>query len=161
MIHQTRAVIPTADSTAPSGSAFCQGALDSGISVRPATTASATIGTLMKKIDCQEKCSIRTPPSTGLPTRPSIDTEPQAAIALPRSSSSKTVMRIDRVDGMISAPPTPIATRTAITSPGLVHQVAASEAAPKSSRPISITFRRPNRSPRLPEVSRRPAKTRM
>ncbi len=161
MIHQTRAVMPVADSTAPSGSAFCQGAFDSGMSVTPATRASTTTGTLMKKIACQEKWSISTPPRTGLPTSPSIDTEPQAAIALPRSSSSKTVMRIERVDGMISAPPTPIATRTAITSPGVAQKDAAREAAPKSSSPISITFRRPKRSPRLPEVSRRPAKTRM
>ncbi len=115
MIHQTSAVIPAADSTAPSGSAFCQGAFDSGIRVTPARTASATTGTLRKKIECQEKWSTSTPPSTGLPTRPSIDTEPHAAIALPRSSSSKTVMRMERVDGMISAPPTPIATRRAMT----------------------------------------------
>ncbi|MDQ0683720.1 hypothetical protein QFZ56_002683 [Streptomyces achromogenes] len=161
MIHQTSAVMPTAESTAPSGSGFCQGALDSGIRVTAATTASTTTGTLIRKIECQEKWSMRTPPRTGLPTRPSMDTEPHAAIALPRSSSSKTVMRIDSVDGMISAPPTPIAVRTAITSPGSVQNVAASEAAPNSVRPISMTRRRPKRSPRLPEVSSRPAKTRM
>ncbi len=160
MIHQINAVIPTADSTAPSGSGFCQGPLDSGISVTPATNASATTGTLRKKIECHVKWSIRMPPSTGLPTSASIDTEPHAAIALPRSSASKTVMRIESVDGMISAPPTPIATRTAITSPGFVQNVAASDAAPNSTSPISITFRRPKRSPRLPEVSSRPAKTR-
>ena len=114
MIHQTRAIMPTADSTAPSGSGFCHGPFDSGIRIRPATMASATTGMLMKKIACQEKWAIRTPPSTGLPTRPSMATEVQAAIALRRSASSKTVMRIDSVDGMISAPPTPIATRTAI-----------------------------------------------
>lgn len=161
MIHQMRAVMPAADSTAPSGSGFCHGPFDSGMRARAARTASATTGTLMKKIECQEKWSISTPPSTGLPTRPSIDTEPHAAIALGRSSSSKTVMRIDSVEGMISAPPTPMATRAAMTSPGFVQKVAASDAAPKSSSPMIMIFRRPNRSPRLPEVSRSPAKTRM
>ncbi len=153
--------MPTADSTAPSGSGFCHGAFDSGISSTPASSASATIGTLIRKMACQAKWSISTPPRTGLPTSPSIDTEPQAAIALGRSSSSKTVIRIDSVDGMISAPPTPIAIRTAISSPGVEQKTAPSEAAPNSSRPISITFRRPNRSPRLPEVSSSPAKTRV
>ena len=122
--------------------------------------ASTTTGMLMKKIACQEKWSIRMPQSTGLPTRPSRVTEVHAAIALRRSSSSKTTMRMDSVDGMISAPPTPIATRTPIISPGLATKTAASDAAPNRSRPMIMTFRRPNRSPRLPEVSSSPAKTR-
>jgi hypothetical protein len=161
MIHQTRAVMPVAESTAPSGSAFCHGAFDSGMSAKPARRARPTTGTLIRKMACQEKWSISMPPSTGLPTRPSIATELHTAIALLRSSSSKTVMRIDSVDGMISAPPTPMAIRTAIISPGFVTNIAASDAAPKSSRPMIMTFRRPNRSPRLPEVSRSPANTRM
>ena len=160
MIHQTRATMPAADSTAPGRSGFCQGPFDSGMRSRPARMASTTTGMLMKKIACQEKWSISMPPSTGLPTRPSMATEVQAAIALRRSSSSKTTMRMDSVDGMISAPPTPIATRTAIISPGLATKTAASDAAPNRSRPMIMTFRRPNRSPRLPEVSSRPAKTR-
>ncbi len=161
MIHQIRAVMPVADSTAPAGSGFCHAPFDSGMRVTPARTASATTGTLIKKIECQEKWSISTPPRTGLPTRPSIDTAVHAAIALPRSDSSKTMMRIDRVEGMISAPPMPITTRAAITSPGFTAKVAASDAAPNSSNPMIMIFRRPNRSPRLPEVSSSPANTRM
>jgi hypothetical protein len=161
MIHQTRATMPTADSTAPGRSGLRHGPFDSGMRIRPARMASTTTGMLMKKIACQEKRAISTPPSTGLPTRPSIATEVHAAIALRRSSWSKTTMRMDSVDGMIRAPPTPIATRTAIISPGLVTKTAASDAAPNRSRPMIMTFRRPNRSPRLPEVSSNPAKIRM
>ena len=161
MIHQTRAVMPAADSTAPNGSGLRHGPRDSGIRARPATMASATTGMLMKKIACQEKCAIRTPPSTGLPTRPTMATEVQAAIALGRSVSSKTVIMIDRVDGMISAPPMPIAIRTAIIWAGSAANVAASDAAPNSTSPMIMTLRRPNRSPRLPEVSSSPANTRM
>ncbi len=52
----------------------------------------------------------------------------QAAIAFGRSSSSKTVIRIDSVLGMISAPPMPITTRAAISCSGLAAKVASSEA---------------------------------
>jgi len=161
MIHQTSAVMPAADNTAPSGSGLRHGPFDSGIRVRPASRASATTGMLMKKIACQEKRVMSTPPSTGLPTMPSRATQVQAAMALGRSASSNTVIRMDSVDGMISAPPMPISTRTAISSPGLAANIAASDAVPNSSSPIIMIRRRPNRSPRPPEVSSSPAKTRM
>lgn len=116
MIHQTRAVMPAAERMAPNGSGLRHGPRDSGIRARAAAMASTTTGTLMKKIAYQEKWPIRNPPSTGLPTRPTMATmatEVQAAMALGRSASSKTVIVIDSVEGMTSAPPSPIATRTA------------------------------------------------
>lgn len=85
----------------------------------------------------------------------------QAAMALGRSASSKTVTRIDSVLGMISAPPTPISTRPRISAPGVAASMATTEAAPKSASPMTITFRRPNLSERLPAVSSSPAKTSM
>ncbi|CAM5663346.1 hypothetical protein SGRIM128S_03148 [Streptomyces griseomycini] len=85
----------------------------------------------------------------------------QAAIALGRSVSSKTVIRMERVLGMISAPPTPIRTRPTMSRSGVVASMARAEAAPNRTRPITMTFRRPNLSERLPAVSSRPAKTSM
>ncbi len=77
--------------------------------------ASAAIGTLIRKTAPHQYAAISQPPSSGPPTTPSMDTEPQAAIALGRSFSSKTVIRMDSVLGMISAPPTPISTRARIS----------------------------------------------
>ncbi len=39
-------------------------------------------------------------------------------MAVRRSSSSKTVMRIDRVEGIMNEPPTPISTRAAMRCQG-------------------------------------------
>ncbi|GAB3853811.1 hypothetical protein GCM10027610_084370 [Dactylosporangium cerinum] len=99
---------------------------------------------------------------TGPPTRPTMATADQAVIALRRSFSSvKTVIRIDSVDGMISAPPTPIATRPATSCGGVSAKVAARLAAPKTASPMTRIRRRPYRSDRLPAISSGPANTRM
>ncbi len=161
MIDQTSAVMPTIDSTMPGRSGRRHGPLDSGISSTAARTATAATGTLSRKTAPHQKCAMSAPPSTGPPTRPTMATAVQAAIAFGRSSSSKTVIRMESVLGMTSAPPTPIRTRPAISWPGLSAMAATSEAAPNRASPMIITFRRPKRSERLPEVSSRPAKTRM
>ena len=161
MIIHTSAVIPTVDSTAPSGSDRCHGPLDSGISTVAATIARAATGTLSRNTEPHPDQAISVPPRTGPPTRPTMAAALQAVIALRRSVGSKTVIRIDSVLGSTRAPPAPITARAAISWSGLAANVAASEAAPKSASPRSMILRRPNRSPRLPAVSRRPAKTRM
>ena len=162
MITHTSEVRPTIDRIVPSGSGLRHGPLLSGISITAAVMASAAIGMFSRKTEPHQKWLIITPPSTGPPTRPTIATTVHAAIALRRSASSvNTVIRIDSVLGISSAPPMPIATRAAISSPGLCASVATADAMPNSVSPMIRTLRRPNRSDRLPVVSSRPANTRM
>ncbi len=118
MIVQTSADMPATDSTAPSGSGLVCGPLDSGMSTSEATMASAAIGTLIRKTAPHQNQAISAPPSTGPPTSPTMATALQAAIALRLSCSSNTVIRIDRVLGMMSAPPMPITVRAAISVTG-------------------------------------------
>ena len=80
-------------------------------------------------------------------------------IARPRSSAGNTFVRMDRVDGMISAPPTPISARVAISMLAEPANADAIEPVPKMRRPAASAERRPNRSERLPVVSNRPANT--
>jgi hypothetical protein len=81
----------------------------------------------------------------------------QMPIARPRSSSGKVVMMMDRVAGMISAAPTPIAVRVPMSIPGELANAEASDPATKTSRPEVRASLRPNRSPRVPMDSNRPA----
>ena len=87
-------------------------------------------------------------------------TPAQAPIARVRSAPLKMLVVIERVAGMISAPPTPISARAAMSRLAEPDQAAQSEPAPKRSRPAVSARLRPKRSPRLPVVSSRPAKTR-
>ena len=65
----------------------------------------------------------------------------------------------DKVAGMISAPPMPMNDRVAISIEADVANADATEPVTKISRPADSAERRPNRSPMLPAVSNRPAKT--
>lgn len=67
---------------------------------------------------------------------PTMATALQAAMALRRSSSSKTVIRIDRVLGIRMDPPTPISARAAMSCQGSVTSSAISEAPPNNTRPM-------------------------
>jgi hypothetical protein len=66
---------------------------------------------------------------------------------------------IDSVAGMISAPPTPIAARTAMSSPAESTKSTARLARPKIAIPDWRASLRPKRSPSVPIVSSRPANT--
>ena len=85
----------------------------------------------------------------------------QAAIARPRSSLGKTLMRIESVEGIIIAAPNPMTARAAMSWVAVVTSVAAIEPAPKTSSPACRRRARPNRSPIAPMVSSNPANTRM
>jgi hypothetical protein len=119
------------------------------------------IGTLIRKTAPHQNHAISTPPSTGPPTKPTVAAALQMAMAFGRSLSSNTVIRIESVLGMINAPPTPITVRAMISCAGSLANEASNEDAPNSASPMTMTFRLPNRSERLPEVSSRPANTRM
>ncbi len=82
------------------------------------------------------------------------------AIALARSRGSpNTLTRIDSVVGMISAPPTPMMQRPAMSAVVEPAVAATMEPPRKVARPASSACRRPKRSPMLPAVSSRPANT--
>ena len=97
------------------------------------------------------------PRATPRPEKPA-----QMAMARPRSRGSRnTLVRIDRVEGMISAPPTPISARVKMRCCGEPASADSTEPVAKMTMPMRSARLRPGRSPRLPAVSRRPAKTRV
>ena len=160
MIAAVRTPRPTVDSTAPTGSSrACFGSFEFGTNFGAAASAAITIGTLTRNTAVQSNCSIRKPPAAGPTPTPMPATAAQMPIAFGRSSAGKTLVRIDSVVGMISAPPTPIRARVAISISGEVANAEASEAPPKMVRPATSAPRRPKRSPSAPMVSSRPAKT--
>src|SRR5829696_7705844 len=160
MIAHTRVVRPITDRTAPMGSRRdTRGSRDSGTSHSPAATALTTNGTLTRNTEPHQKCFRRYPPTTGPNATPSPATPDQIAIALARSRSGNVFVRIDSVEGMIAAAPTPISARLAISSSAEPLNAPRTEPRPKMPRPAKSIRRRPNRSPRLPATSRRPAKT--
>ena len=66
---------------------------------------------------------------------------------------------IDRVAGMIRAPPTPMIARVPISWFAEVAIAEMIEPNPKIRKPICSAGRRPKRSPSAPALSSRPAKT--
>ena len=79
--------------------------------------AAATNGTLTRKIQLQSACSMIQPPATGPIAMPRPDTPAQIPIAFARSFAGNVAVRIDSVEGMMNAPPTPISARLAINIP--------------------------------------------
>ncbi len=65
-----------------------------------------------------------------------------------------------RVEGMISAPPTPMLARAAINIPTEPEKAAHVEQAAKLTSPAMNVHLRPKRSATLPDTRSRPAKTR-
>jgi hypothetical protein len=88
-------------------------------------------------------------------------TAAQMPIAFARSPAGKTLVMIDSVVGMISAPPMPISALVTMSMLADSANADASEAPPKMARPAASAPRRLKRSPSAPIVSRRPAKTRV
>jgi hypothetical protein len=68
---------------------------------------------------------------------------------------------IESVAGMMSAPPTPMTARAPMSTPVEFDSAATIEPKPKMAKPSCNAPRRPNRSPRLPAVSSRPANTKV
>ena len=79
-------------------------------------------GTLMRKTEDQSKYSSSRPPNSGPRPTPIAAVPAHTPIALARSSHGKTFVMIDSVAGMISAPPTPISARTAMSCVGRLDE---------------------------------------
>ena len=162
MMAAVRRPRPTVESTAPTGSSRdCSGSFESGTSFGMAISATAAIGTLMRNTAVQLNCSSSQPPLAGPMPTPMPATAAQMPIAFGRSSAGKTLVMIDSVVGMISAPPTPMSALVAMSMLADSAKADASDALPKMARPATSAPRRLKRSPSAPIVSRRPAKTRV
>ena len=118
-----------------------------------------TTGTFTRNTDPHQKWASNQPPTIGPIAMPRPETPAQMPIARPRSCAGNTLVKIDRVEGMISAPPTPIRARLAIRALEVPENAERVEPTPKITRPRASAFRRPYRSDRLPVVSNRPANT--
>ena len=91
---------------------------------------------------------------------PRADTPAHTPIALARSAGTvKTLVRIDSVDGMMKAAPAPMRARVAMRTVAEPDSAESREPTPKTESPKVRARLRPKRSPRLPAVSSRPAKT--
>ena len=161
MIAHSRAVRPAIDSTAPPRSSFgASWSRELGTTKTQPMMARMRTGRLTRKIEPHSKCSSNQPPVTGPSATPSPEQPAQIAIALARSLASRnTLVRIESVAGMMSAPPTPIRARQAISWFADPAIEATTDPTPKIAIPIIRAPRRPYLSPRNPAVSRSPAKT--
>src|SRR5215216_6176212 len=125
----------------------------------PRRSAAAANGTLTMKTADQSNHSSNSPPVSGPRPIPTAARAAQIAIALARSSPVKRLAMIESVAGMISAAPTPMAARTAITWSAESAISAPRLASPKIDTPVWRASFRPKRSPSVPKTSSRPAKT--
>ncbi len=161
MMPNSSVASPTIDRIAPNGSSrVCLGSRDFGMTKAPRMSAVAPIGMFTQNTELHEKCSSNRPPVIGPTATASPETPAQMAIARPRSRGSrKTLVRIDNVAGMISAPPTPMKARVKISCVAEFERAAAADPIPNSTMPACSAPLRPKRSDRLPLVSSRPANT--
>ncbi|MDF9812180.1 hypothetical protein M2266_001411 [Streptomyces sp. SPB162] len=136
------------------------GLRDSGSSLEPTISSTAMTGRLIRKTEPHQKCSSRMPPTTGPTAAPAVEAAPHTPIAKLRSRGSVKRLRISaRVDGIKVAPATPIRARAMISVSGVCAYAASTDSPPNAAEPMSSSFLRPTRSPRLPIETSRPAMT--
>jgi hypothetical protein len=155
MIPNTSAARAETEISAPTGSS--RGGRDSRVAGTIASvpaSASPAITTLSTKIDGQENHSRSSPDVRRPRTPPPAATPTHVPTALPRSSGGKIDVITESVTGITKAAPTPIATRSAISSDGPWTKIAARDASPKIARPPASTVFLPMRSPIAPAGSR-------
>jgi hypothetical protein len=163
MMADTNDNRPKTDRAAPvQSTCWPSGLRDSGTSRRPARIATAATGTLTMNTEPHQKWSSKVPPTSGPRTTPRPTTPDQIPIANARSRASvNTLVRIDRVAGMMNAAAPPMTARAPTSWPTPVVNAATADAAPNTASPRVRARRRPKRSPSVPASSRRPAKTRV
>jgi hypothetical protein len=108
------------------------------------TKPAIAIGRLMRKTDPHQKCASKRPPRMGPSATPMPVVADQIPIARARSRSVvKTFVRIDNVQGMSAAAPTPITARAVVKTSGLFDKAAKADPAPKITSPAINTHLRP------------------
>ena len=95
-----------------------------------------TIGTFTRNTEPHQKWVSNAPPATGPMPTPSAETPAQTPIARARSLGDRnTFERMERVPGMMHAPPMPINDRVAMSTPAEGAKADKTEPVPKTTRP--------------------------
>ena len=116
MIAAIRAIIAAEERPAPSRSNLPGfGSRLSGTRAMPASSATTATGTLTKKTEPQSNQRSNSPPTSGPSPMPTAARPAQIPMAFPRSSRGNTAVIVDSVAGMMSAAPSPITARHAIS----------------------------------------------
>ena len=109
-----------------------------------------------------EKCWSSHPPTIGPVATATPMVAPHSPIACARCLRSvNTLVISDKVGGKTMAAPRPMNARAGTSAPTLDVSPPATLAVPKMASPANSQPLRPNRSDRLPAVSRRAANTRL
>ncbi len=132
----------------------------SGTRSGASTSSGTSTGTAIRNTDPHAKCARRNPPTIGPSADPAENMEAQIAMARRRwSRSVKMLRRSERVEGMSIAPNTPMSARAAMSTAAVGAKAARAETVAKPVAPMSSIRRRPNRSPSVPIVTSRLART--
>ena len=116
-------------------------------------------GMLTRKIQCQLRASVSTPPRSTPIVPPPERTKPKMPIAFARSAGSvNSVMISERATADTTAPPSPWTARDATNISCEVDSPQARDASVKRLMPIRNSRRGPKRSPSRPPRSRKPPK---
>ena len=124
----------------------------------PRQIANAAMGTLSRNTQRHPAVEARTPPTTGPSAVPTPAMPSSAPMIRGRSCSLVALLTRAKAVGMMSAAPTPCATRAATSTGTDVASPQISEVIPKIAMPSSSIARRPSRSPARPAgMSREPS----
>ena len=145
MAAKASAASPAETVTAPAMSIepCSRRSLDSGTWRSVMATATAAMGTLMRKISRHDHAWTSQPPMKGptaLATPASAD---QAPTAWPRSSGWNDAEMIARLPGTRSAPPAPCRARAKVSQVAVGARAHRTDATVKATRPITNIRRRP------------------
>ncbi len=134
------------------------GFLCSGSSTGPTMSNNTMTGIGARNTAPHQKCARIRPPTAGPMAPPSEKLATQTLTANVLSRSSRNMLLIsDSVEGANVAPAIPSRARAAMSVSALRAKAATSDRSPKEADPISSSFRRPIRSPRVPMTSSDPA----
>ena len=117
------------------------------------------IGRLTRNTDPHQKRSSSRPEASGPSAAPLPEMPAQMAIAFACSRRGKTLVRIDSVDGITNAAPTPITARATISIAGSSAKAPKAEPAANTTSPAWSAPLRPKRSPSAAARNSNPANT--
>ena len=115
--------------------------------------APTATGRLRKKIARQETYSVSAPPTAGPSASASADTPAHVPIARPRSCGGNVFEMIERVPGIMNAPPMPWIARPATSQCWLGARPIRALDRAKTATPNRNMRRRPKMSPSRPPVT--------
>ena len=137
-------------------------ARDSGTNSTVATSAAATIGTLIQKTARQPSPSTSAPPKIGPSASARPDTAPNTPIARARSAGTVNVAAMIAIaTGLSIVPPAACSARAAISQPMPGARPHSSDPSPNVASPAWKIRRRPTRSAVEPAGTRKQASTRV